>query len=189
MSKSLGELFEEGIGSRIAVLLETFPFFMTGKIVTVKPGIVVIGAQEGVPIQLVGHKFNINISSIAAFYIEDKDHPIPVLDSLVPIKKGKGQDIDLDCTDDDLEERLEDYEGKDVLFVLRPKQLSILGQVFRPILVAKLKKAEDDYVYLKDVNIRFTNAPDFLFPLPMYIPNRQIALFLPFDRHTQFSLT
>lgn len=189
MSRSLKGLLEKGVGRRIAVILETFPFFMTGKITGVKPGVVVIGAQEGIPIELVGHKFNINVASLAAFWIEDDDHPIPVLDSLVHIKTGRDRDLDLHCTLDSLEDRLEDFEGKDVLFALRPRQLSILGQVFRPILVARLKKAEDDYVYLKDVNIRFTNAPDFVFPLPLYIPNSQIALFLPFDRKIQFSLT
>lgn len=192
-------IFKKNIGARIVVLLESFPFFMTGKIAGIEPGVVVIGAQEGIPIQLVGRNFKISIPNIAAFFIEDDEHPIPVLDSFqslaeIQLSNDTALDkhdviIDLDDAGVEIKESLKELEGQDVLFVLRPRQLSILGQVFRPILVARLRKAGQDFVFLKDVNIRFSNAPDFVFPLPLFVPNRQIAAFLPFDRQVQFPLT
>lgn len=230
MVPSLNLLLKKGIRSRILVMLESFPFFMTGKLVDVKPDTVVIEAQEGIPIQLVGRTFHISQANIAAFFIENKEFPIPILEStggdhtekeqhepnlikevteILNEAVGEMKDMlneavremrgmpnettgevkkDVNETHITLTDILEKHTGQDVLFVLRPKQLSILGQVFRPIIVAKLDMVGLDFVFLKDVNIRFSNAPDFVFPLPLYVPKRQIALFLPFERQTQFPL-
>lgn len=230
MFPSLDFLLRKGIGSRIVVILDSFPFFMTGKLVDIDPGVVAIEAQEGIPIQLVGRTFYITQASIAAFFIEEKGFPIPhleptndgsmekskhdpdlveevkevlgkavgeireMLTEVVGDSKGAlGEAVEEMRRDQNAAEiELTDVEskcmGRDVLFVLRPRQLSILGQVCRPVIVARLEKVGSDFVFLKDVNIRFTNAPDFVFPLPLVVPKQQIALFLPFERQTQFPL-
>ena len=84
---------------------------------------------------------------------------------------------------------LKNLTGKTVLFVLKPKQLSILGQVFRPILCAKVKIVAKDFVVLENVNIRMSHAPEFVFPTPLYIPIKQIASYTPFDCNISFPLT
>lgn len=230
MFPSLDFLLKKGVGSRIMVILESFPFFMTGKLVDVDPDTVAVEAQEGVPIQLVGHTFHISQASIAAFFIEEKGFPIPRLEptgddhirkadhdsdlveevkevlsrAVGEIKEMLGEAVkkaqempdeparemegDVHQAESSMTDAERKYVGQDVLLVLRPRQLSILGQVFRPIIVAKLEKVGPDFVFLKDVNIRFSNAPDFVFPLPLVVPKRQIALFLPFERHMQFPL-
>ena len=226
-------LFKKGIGSRITVILESFPFFMTGRLTGIEADIVIIEAQEGIPAQLAGRIFHIKKANIAAFFIEDKEFPIPVLESTgnVHMEKDK-HDLDLNKPAEEVREALnkavgeikeilnetvgeikemlgefggeakeawneadtkitdleKKHVGRDILFVLHPKQLSILGQVFRPIIVARLEKVGVDFVFLKNVNIRFSNAPDFVFPLPLFVPKQQIALFLPFERQTQFPL-
>lgn len=233
MFPSLDFLFRRGAGSRILVMMETFPFFMTGKLIGKEADFVIIEAQEGIPIQLVGRIFHISLANIAAFFIENKEFPIPVLEPVGDIHvKEKKHDADLNKAVEEVKEVLNKaveeikeildgavwemkgmsneadgemkeasidieteidgiekrYIGRDILFVLRPRQLSILGQVFRPIIVAKLDKVGPDFVFLKDVNIRFSNAPDFIFPLPLFVPKKQIAIFLPFERQTQFPL-
>ncbi|MCL6557928.1 MAG: hypothetical protein K6U74_03825 [Firmicutes bacterium] len=233
MFPSLDFLFRKGIGSRTVVIMESFPFFMTGKLIGKEADIVIIEAQEGIPVQLVGRIFHISLANLAAFFIENKEFPIPVLESVgdIQIKENK-HDSDLNKAveevkevlnkavgeikeildgavgemkgmfneaDGEMKEALNEAEikitdierrhiGRDILFVLRPRQLSILGQVFRPIIVARLEKIGLDFVFLKDVNIRFSNAPDFIFPLPLFVPRQQIAIFLPFERQTQFPL-
>ncbi|MCL6581748.1 MAG: hypothetical protein K6U08_09080, partial [Firmicutes bacterium] len=84
---------------------------------------------------------------------------------------------------------LKALEGRVVLFILRPDVLAILGQAFRPVIVAKLKEAHQDYTLLDRVNIRFSSAPQWVFPTPLYIPNDQIALFVPFGYNVFFPLT
>ncbi|MDN5347888.1 MAG: hypothetical protein PWP65_1452 [Clostridia bacterium] len=222
MFPSLDFLFRKGAGSRILVMMETFPFFMTGKLIGKETDFVMIEAQEGIPIQLVGRIFHISLANIAAFFIENREFPIPVLEPVVDTHiKEKKHDADLNKAVEEVKEVLnkaveeikeildgavwemkeasteteieingieKKYIGRDILFVLRPRQLSILGQVFRPIIVAKLDKVGLDFVFLKEVNIRFSNAPDFIFPLPLFVPRQQIAIFLPFERQTQFPL-
>ncbi|OCL27324.1 hypothetical protein U472_07640 [Orenia metallireducens] len=88
----------------------------------------------------------------------------------------------------DLEDRLEELKDKDVLMILKPGQLNILGQVFRPILCAKIVKVSDKYIELKNVNIKMSNAPEFIFPTPLLIPMEKIAIVSPFDSDTRFAL-
>lgn len=233
MSPHLDAVFQRGRGSRTVVILESFPFFMTGRLLGKEGDIVIIEAQEGVPIQLVGRVFHIRLGGIAAFFIENEECPIPVLEPGKRLTVEKQEpELDLNRAVEEVKKALhgaveeikamlgeavgEKREGpfgpagemkkfpdeaylktaelelrhleRDVLFVLRPKQLSILGQVFRPIMVARLEKIGVDFVFLKNVNIRFSNAPDFIFPLPLFVPKNQIALFLPFEREVQFPL-
>ncbi len=233
MLPNLDAVFQRGRGSRTVVILESFPFFVTGRLLGKEADIVTVEAQEGVPIQLVGRVFHIRLGGIAAFFIENEECPIPLLEpgkSLAVEKQGPELDLNTAVREvkkalhgavEEIramfgeavgEKREAPFEPaaemkkfpdhgyiktaelelrhlkKDVLFVLRPKQLSILGQVFRPIMVARLENIGVDFVFLKNVNIRFSNAPDFVFPLPLFVPKNQIALFLPFEREIQFPL-
>lgn len=83
---------------------------------------------------------------------------------------------------------LECYRKKELLFSLKPAQLSILNQTFRPLMVAKLDDIDQDYVYLKHVNIKMQNAQEFVFPTPLIIPIKQIAWFMEFDRNIRISI-
>ena len=85
-------------------------------------------------------------------------------------------------------ELLECYRQKELLFSLKPAQLSILNQTFRPLMVAILEDVNSDYVYLKHVNIKMQNAQEFVFPTPLMIPMNQIAWFMEFDRNTRISI-
>jgi hypothetical protein len=193
MTLRLSEVLQHGISKRVLVLLESFPFFFTGVLEDADHDFVTIGIQEGVPIQLVGKDLRVAVRSIAAFFVEDHCNRIPVLENLVPIRVRRdarqlSEECSMSRSDECATGDLAALEGYDVLFVLRPAQLSILGQVFRPILVGEVHKAGSDLVLLKTVNIRFSSAPDFVFPLPLYVPLRQIASFTPFDRAIQFPL-
>lgn len=189
-SANLEALFWANIGKRIAILAQSFPFFMTGVIKRVNSDNVFVKLQEGVPIELAGLTFALSFRNLAAFFIEDREHPIPSLGALTPEEahppySEPAAEIPYFGRDDSLRT----LKGKDVLFVLLPSSLSILGQVFRPILVARMKEIGCDFILVDNVNLRMSNAPDFVFPLPLYIPTRQIAAYTPFDRKVFFSLT
>lgn len=83
---------------------------------------------------------------------------------------------------------LDYYRNKELLFSLKPAQLSILNQTFRPLMVAILDDVTSDYVYLKHVNIKMQNAQEFVFPTPLIIPIKQIAWFMEFDYDTRISI-
>ena len=85
-------------------------------------------------------------------------------------------------------ELLESFRKKELLFSLKPAQLSILNQTFRPLMVAVLDDVSSDYVYLKHVNIKMQNAQEFVFPTPLVIPIKQIAWFMEFDRSIRISI-
>ena len=86
------------------------------------------------------------------------------------------------------QESLEHYLGKELLFSLKASQLSILNQTFRPLMVAKLVKIENGYLYFQNVNIKMQNAPEFEFPTPLVIPIKQVAWFTEFRRDIRFSI-
>ena len=75
-----------------------------------------------------------------------------------------------------------------ILITLEASQLNILGQVFRPIMCGTVAEVTTEYVMLKNVNIKMSNAPEFIFPTPLIIPLRQIVWFMPFDCQTRLSL-
>ncbi|MCL6581131.1 MAG: hypothetical protein K6U08_05890, partial [Firmicutes bacterium] len=82
MPDALLTLFARNVGRRVVVLLENFPYFFIGRIVTVRLGVVVVRSLEGLPIQLIDRNFRVPLSGIAAFWIETESHPIPSLGSL-----------------------------------------------------------------------------------------------------------
>ena len=84
--------------------------------------------------------------------------------------------------------QLEDYVGKIILIELKARQLSILHQTFRPIMVATLKEVDHGYVELTKVNIKMQNAPEFIFPTDLSVPINQIAWYMPFDYETRISI-
>ena len=80
------------------------------------------------------------------------------------------------------------YRDQSLLVVLNVRQLGILDQVFRPIMVGELIEVTNDYAVFVNVNIKMTNAPEFIFPTPLIIPLDKIAWFMPFSPDTRFSI-
>ena len=88
----------------------------------------------------------------------------------------------------DLAEDIREYMGQSLLIVLNDDQLNILNQVFRPIFCGFVAEVTDEYVMLHTVNIKMSNAPEFIFPTPLVIPLVKIVWFTPFDPSVRFSL-
>lgn len=88
----------------------------------------------------------------------------------------------------DLAQDLEAFMGESLLVVLDDNQLNILNQVFRPIFCGDVVEVTDEYVVLENVNIKMSNAPEFIFPTPLIIPLINIVWFTPFDPSIRFSL-
>lgn len=88
----------------------------------------------------------------------------------------------------DLAQDLLVYKGKSLLIVLKENQLNILNQVFRPIFCGDVVEVTNEYVVLENVNIKMSNAPEFVFPTPLVIPLINIVWFTPFDPSIRFSL-
>ncbi len=80
------------------------------------------------------------------------------------------------------------HVGENTMVVLKANQLNILNQVFRPIFVGKIEEVSEEFVLMKDVNIKMNQAPEFVFPTPLMIPLNQIAWYVPFDPATRISL-
>lgn len=92
------------------------------------------------------------------------------------------------CCKNNKKDEFEKYLGKELLVSLKASQLSILNQTFRPLMVAKLEKFDNENIYLENVNIRMQNAPEFVFPTPLIVPIEQIAWYMEFDRSIRFAL-
>ena len=88
----------------------------------------------------------------------------------------------------DLAQDLQAFMGESFLIVLDDAQLNILNQVFRPIFCGNVVEVTDEYVVLQNVNIKMSNAPEFIFPTPLIIPLINIVWFTPFDPSIRFSL-
>lgn len=88
----------------------------------------------------------------------------------------------------DLASDIRPYMGQSLLIVLNDDQLNILNQVFRPIFCGFVSEVTDEYVTLSTVNIKMSNAPEFIFPTPLVIPLVKIVWFTPFDPSVRFSL-
>ena len=82
-----------------------------------------------------------------------------------------------------LEENTLFYEmlGKTVLLVTQSRQLSILGQTFRPIFTGRIVAVNNGYITLDPAIIKMHNAPFFKFPTPLNFPIEHIAVITPFD--------
>ena len=82
-----------------------------------------------------------------------------------------------------LEENLLFYEmlGKTVLLVTQSRQLSILGQTFRPIFTGRIVAVNNGFITLNPAIIKMHNAPFFKFPTPLNFPIEHIAVITPFD--------
>ncbi|SOC15006.1 hypothetical protein SAMN05880501_10819 [Ureibacillus xyleni] len=75
----------------------------------------------------------------------------------------------------------EEMLGKTILLVTNSKQLSILGQTFRPIFTGKVAECTNGFITLYPVIIKMHNAPFYKFPTPLSFPLEQISLFTEFD--------
>lgn len=88
----------------------------------------------------------------------------------------------------DLAQDLLEFMGESLLIILDDNQLNILNQVFRPIFCGNVVEVTNEYVVLENVNIKMSNAPEFIFPTPLIIPLINIVWFTPFDPSIRFSL-
>lgn len=88
----------------------------------------------------------------------------------------------------DLAQDLLNFMGQSLLIILDDNQLNILNQVFRPIFCGNVAEVTNEYVVLENVNIKMSNAPEFVFPTPLVIPLVNIVWFTPFDPSIRFSL-
>lgn len=89
----------------------------------------------------------------------------------------------------DLAQDIRAYMGQSLLIVLNDNQLNILNQVFRPIFCGIVSEVTNEYVLLTNVNIKMSNAPEFVFPTPLIIPLTKIVWITPFDPSIRFSLS
>lgn len=87
-----------------------------------------------------------------------------------------------------IESDLINYLNTEVMVVLKPQQLSILNQVFRPIFIGTVQDIGNGCVLLTKVNIKMNQAPEYVFPTPLIIPINKIAWFMPFDSSIRFSI-
>ena len=71
--------------------------------------------------------------------------------------------------------------GRTVLIVMESKQLSILGQTFRPIFTGEIVEVTNGFITLDPVIIKMHNAPFFRFPTPLSFPMEHISVITPFD--------
>ncbi len=78
--------------------------------------------------------------------------------------------------------------GDTILLVTKSKQLSILGQTFRPIFAGKVDEVTNGFITLYPVIIKMHNAPFYKFPTPLSFPIEHIALFTPFDPNRKIPL-
>ena len=74
----------------------------------------------------------------------------------------------------------ENVLGDTILLVTESKQLSILGQTFRPIFAGKVVKVTNGFITLDPVIIKMHNAPFYKFPTPLSFPMEHISVFTPF---------
>ncbi|RLL43852.1 hypothetical protein D8M04_13160 [Oceanobacillus piezotolerans] len=78
--------------------------------------------------------------------------------------------------------------NQNILLVTESKQLSILGQVFRPIFTGKVTEVTNGYITLNPVTIKMHNAPFYKFPTALSFPIESIAIFTPFNPDRQIPL-
>lgn len=88
----------------------------------------------------------------------------------------------------DLANEIAGFMNESLLVILDDNQLNILNQVFRPIFCGVVVEVTNEYVVLQNVNIKMSNAPEFVFPTPLIIPLINIVWFTPFDPSIRFSL-
>lgn len=88
----------------------------------------------------------------------------------------------------DLANELTNFLGQSLLIVLSANQLNIQNQVFRPIMCGNVVEVTNQYVELDHVNIKMSNAPEYVFPTQLIIPLINVSWFMPFDCSVRFSL-
>ena len=100
-----------------------------------------------------------------------------------------GGELDGNLVREELAAGLAEHMGESALIVLDAAQLNILNQVFRPIMCGQIIEVGSEYVVLHNVNIKMSNAPEFIFPTDLVIPLVNVVWFLaPYDCSVRFSL-
>lgn len=89
---------------------------------------------------------------------------------------------------EDLLDNMDTLKDKNIVFVLKPAQINILGQVFRPIFSGNIAEVTESFIILENVNMKIPMAPEFIFPKSLVIPTSMIAVFFEFDADKRFPL-
>lgn len=76
--ETLKDYLGDKIGHNIIIMTSAYPFFFVGKLEHVMQTQIYVKAEFGVPAPLKEEIFCIQIESIAAFFAEDEENPIPV---------------------------------------------------------------------------------------------------------------
>lgn len=82
----------------------------------------------------------------------------------------------------------DNLKGETILLVTESKQLSILGQTFRPIFAGEVVHVTNGFITLFPVIIKMHNAPFYKFPTPLSFPIEKISVFTPFDPNRKIPL-
>lgn len=79
MRSSLLNKLLAGVGNRILVMTEAFPFFVVGTLVEAGATQICVRSEFGVPAPLENKNFWIQLEHISAFFVEEFEGQIPTI--------------------------------------------------------------------------------------------------------------
>lgn len=202
------QMFTHMKGKRGLFVLGSFPFFLIGRIRSAGPDTVTVRIEEGTSRELEGLDIVILVADIVMFHVESYPGQIPSLSVPVPASAtgsraaagaaiGAAADGDADISEEKILSQsscpgmacdLARRGGKNVTLVLRPLQVNLLGQVFRPIVGGRVRLLRPHLVLLNPAILKIPTAPNHRFPTPLAIPLNQIASVLPLPGDAVFPL-
>jgi len=192
-------MFSSMRGRRGLFVLGSFPFFLIGKIRSAGMGTLTVRIEEGTSRELEGLEIVISVADIVMFHVETYPGQIPSLAGSSNAAAGSGpaaaaapgaepgeqpdipdeRVLGRSSSDPGMACGLAKCGGKNLTLVLRPTQVNMLGQVFRPIVAGRVRLLRPHLVLLNPAILKIPTAPDHRFPTPLAIPLNQIASVLP----------
>nr|WP_302598834.1 hypothetical protein [uncultured Cellulosilyticum sp.] len=79
MRSSLLNKLSAGIGNKILVMTEAFPFFVVGTLQDADPSQIYVLSEFGVPAPLKNRVFTIQLDQISAFFVEEVPGQMPAI--------------------------------------------------------------------------------------------------------------
>ncbi|MDP2872260.1 MAG: hypothetical protein Q8P31_06970 [Bacillota bacterium] len=193
-------MFERMVGRRALFVLGSFPYFLMGSVLDAGIGTVKVRIEEGTSRELQGLDLVLMVADIVMFHVERYPGEIPSLENppvtgaTAPAPSREPQ-VDIvsgralsqsSCPGVACE--LAKRGGKEVTLVLKPAQVNLLGQVFRPIVGGRVRLLRPHLVLLDPAVLKIPTAPNHHFPTPLAIPLGQIAGILPLAGDALFPL-
>jgi hypothetical protein len=177
------------------MVLGSFPYFVVGKVEGAFDHAVAMTTEEGVSRELTGKSMVVKLNDIVMFYVERKNGEIPSLAEPTAAtanpspKSFAASDRILNRGADPATAMLLARQcEKSLVLSLRPAQVNILGQVFRPIVAGTIRQVRPGYVMLYPATLKMPTAPFHKFPTPLCIPYGQIAEVILVPADTNFPL-